>query len=505
MKKNEIKDILSGLDRTKMPDREKILSYCKDAVPERQPKRRGFSKRSAIILAAAIISLFAIVGCAAEVKEYNDAVDFFEENSLSIENLSRSEIKKIYRDITTKRFAYDKTAQVLGNTVLGYQITGDEPTPKELEEVWNKLGKTGHGIEYSWYYLDNEIFDEERELTIGGEMMFYKSVDGEMVWETKIPLRDSYVEGYSLLDGGRYIAVYGVDGCPYSRTVKHTGFVELFDDATGESKWRYTFTGYEFFGITDVLECGDEMVVFGRGDLENFVFTRLDLTGKMTYQKITEIGNLGIWDVAYFGDGYLVQLGGYQVGEKLVKVSDKGEISDSISYTSKDTAYFIEDMIEYGGKVYLSTYAVPKRGGEIQKGHDEISWVFDLIYEQGELKTSEESCNINGKILPTYGVDSKALTERIRENYTAVLLVCDGETVVPDVFYSVDGSVCSELYISDKGEMVWETQYISDTYYSPATSAFSIGGACYVYKHTFGENGNLISSERTGEVCSFMR
>lgn len=35
--------------------------------------------------------------------------------------------------------------------------------------------------------------------------------------------------------------------------------------------------------------------------------------------------------------------------------------------------------------------------------------------------------------------------------------------------------------------------------------AFSIGGASYIYRYTFTENGIIISQEKTGEVVAFRR
>ncbi len=494
MKKKEIRNILSGFDKTELPSKGRILSACPEAVGEAQI-RRSVRKRNIIILAVVVSAVLVLVGCAAEVKEYREAVAFFEEYSLSVGDLSRSEIKKVYRDIKTEKFVFEKTAEVLLRTVDGYDLNGNEPTPEELKAVWDNLGAPEDDI-YTWYYIDNEIVVDG--ITQSGEMMFEKRIDGEAVWSTRIDLRDSFVEGYSIISD-TYIAVYGVDGRNIDGR-KSAGFIDFLNENNGERLWRYVFDDYKFFSIAEILQSGDEIVIFGRGDLESFVFTRMDISGAVTYQKITEIGNMGIWDVATFGDGYLVQLGGYQQSEKLVKVSSKGEISESFSYSSEDTAYFIKDMMEYGGMIYLSTYAVPKNGRDIQTSHDEIGAVLEKIWNvsPGEADSGEMS---------NYGIfmNVENLTENLRNNYTAVLLVCDTETGIPGEFYSVKGSVCGELSLNENGEMLWETEYISDSYYSPTTSSFSIGGACYVYRHTFDRDGELVSSEKTGEVSSFRR
>ena len=493
MNKKEIKRILSGFDRVDMPNKDKILSSCPNAE-EKASVRKGTGKRNALILAVAVAALLALVGCAAEVKEYNDAVTFFEEYSLSTDNLSRSEIKKVYRDIITEQFALEQTAVVILDQVKGYVVGVSVPSSEELKKVWDDLTVSNDGP-YSWYYLDNEI--EEEGIIRSGEMMFCKIVDCEVIWETKIPLRDGYVEDYVLLKNGKYVAVYGVYS-PSARGSKNCGFIELFDAESGESLWRKIFDDYRHFSVSAVLPSEEGLVAFCRGDLENFVFVKLDLSGDIIHKNVTEIGNKGIWNVANFEDGYIMQLGSYQQNEKLVKVSDEGEISDGFSYSSEDTAYFITDMMEYGGKLYLSAYAVPKNGREIVSGHGEIVSVLDEIIDMYMIEIGEHPD-------AGFGLYAENLTEKLRENYTAVLLVCDSESGRPSEFYSIEGSVCGELSINEDGEMLWETEYISDSYYSPATSSFSIGGACHVYRHTFDKKGDLISSEKTGEVTDFRR
>lgn len=491
MKKNEIKKILSGLDSIEIPNKEKILSSCPAAEPQSVQKR--VKPRTVLIVAAAVVALLALAGCAAEVKTYNDAMTFFEKHSLSTDDLSRSEIKKVYRDIITEQFALEKTAIVIIDSVKGYSVGVTKPSSEELKKVWNDRNAMGDAP-YSWYYIDNEI--EEDGIIRSGEMMLRKVVDCEVVWETKIPLRDGYVMDHTLIDGGRYVAAYGAYS-PNSKVTKHCGFIELFDAVDGKSIWRRIFDDYKFYSVSKVLSDSDGLVAFCRGDLKNFIFMKIDLSGEVTHEKVTEIGNLGIWNAATLGDGYVVQLGGYQTGEKLYKVTSEGELSEGFSYSAEDTAYFIKDMLEYRGRLYLSAYAVPKNGKNIQSGHDEISAILEGIYDV--LIGLEKHPDAG------FGYYVNDLTEKLRENYTAVLLICDEDSGRPDVFYSIDGSLAGSLSLNEKGEMLWETEYISDSYFSPATSAFSIAGVCHVYEHCFDENGQLILSKKTDRVSDFSR
>lgn len=496
MKKNDIKKALRELDNVPMP----VLFETESKIIS--PKAR-MPRRMLIIAAAVIAVLASLVGCAAEIKEYNDAVDFFEEHELKRENLSRSDIKKVYRDIITEKFALKKTAVVIIDSYEGKAIGITKPNSEELKDIWNRLDRSADE-KYSWYYLDNDA--EIYGILRSGEMMFKKEENGTVLWETKIPLRDGYVEDYTLLSDGKYIAVYGIYS-PLAARSQSCGFVEIFDEKSGESVLRKLFYNYRRFSISEIIETEDGMALFCRADLKNFIFIEMDISGEILKQKVTEIGNRGIWDVAPFGDGYIVQLGGYQVNETLVKVSVDGELGEGISYSADDCAYFICDMLEYGGNLYLSAYAVPKHGKDIDSSHDEISHVLEKIwkiYDDAEAVAEETSAE-GGIIKNGWYMSTETLVDDLRENYTAVLLVCDAESGLPDEFYSVEGSVCGELSLSENGEMLWETQYISEAYYSPATSSFSIGGASVVYRHTFDEDGRLIKTEKTGEVADFRR
>ena len=101
------------------------------------PRRRlkpALAAGLALLLLAGGFSGYAF---AAEVKEYRAAVAFFAENALSAEGLTRGEIKNVYRDITTGKFSYEKTAEVIAKSVGGYELFQQEPTPEAVEGLWN--------------------------------------------------------------------------------------------------------------------------------------------------------------------------------------------------------------------------------------------------------------------------------------------------------------------------------------------------------------------------------
>jgi hypothetical protein len=93
----------------------------------------------------------------------------------------------------------------------------------------------------------------------------------------------------------------------------------------------------------------------------------------------------------------------------------------------------------------------------------------------------------------------------MRDNYTALLLVCDPDGGQPETFYQVEGSLGGKLSVSERGELLWDVESFTSTFFSPATSAFSIGGTCQVYRYTFDGSGTLVSQVKTDETTVYRR
>ena len=147
-------------------------------------------------------------------------------------------------------------------------------------------------------------------------------------------------------------------------------------------------------------------------------------------------------------------------------------------------------MIEYNGNNYLSAYAVPRLANEDQSagGRYEIAGVLNYLFDN----------NI-------WEISSDELTPMVRDNYTAMLLVCEPNAGKPQEYYSVNGSLGGKLSVSDTGNLLWDVESITSTFFSPATSSFTIGGTSYVFRYTFDTSGMLISQEKTGEVVNYRR
>lgn len=458
----------------------------------------------AVLLLGGGASAFAI---AAETKEYNTAVAFFSTNNLSTEGLARAEIKNVYRDITTGKFAYDKTAEVIKKSVGGYEISQNAPTPEDVEALWNYKNTNGNYYvipkdsgEYRYY--NTQKYDETLEMNMPDKVFFGKYDGDTPLWQVEFPyfnIRDYVV--YK-----NYIVLFGNDNHffelpTYGRLV----LLEL----NGQILWDITVDNGDVRKYFEKVVCDDNGItvfetinqplqeVTPNNDGVTYVYSnntleviRYDYNGNVLQRTEKEVGNYWIKNAAKFGDGWLVQVNDYTRNEYLLKVEADGNFSDTFTYSAQDAEYFITDMFDYNGKIYLSAYSVPKLGeGEATAGgRYDIAGVLNPIFEQEDFDISNEE-----------------LTKRVRANFTAVLLVCNPESGVPGEFYSVEGSLGSKLSKDEKGQLVWKVERIIDTFLSMMTSSFTIGGACNVYEYTFDQNGTLVSQVKTEEVTPFRR
>ena len=464
---------------------ERRSAYEKRAHARPRQFRRG--------VLAACIAFIIVIGSAAtafaiEAREFKNAVAFFEENGLSTVGLSRSEIKAVYRDITTKSFTNDKTAEVLKHAVTGWEIEQDEPTPEELAALWDKNvwrnNVKQNGVSYR---KDSKyVYDEKRGFDVFEKDILECYQDAKLLWSAEFT--DFYVEDCARINGGTM--VWGNNAI--ISTSDTTSAWIAFVDNSGNVLWqRRLIHGFKNEYIASVLNNGDgTLALISRGDLKYLCLGYYDTSGRELSFHKTEVGNFGINNAARLGDGYIVQLWNQFTGDTalLCKLDRDGNLTDSFSYEDDDSDYYVTDMTEFEGIVYLSAYAVPKQKDE--GGRHEIANILDYLYSKGA---------------KGWDITSEELTPVVRENYTALLLVCDPEKGTPKTFYSVKGSLGGELTVNDSNMLEWNIESITSTFYSPATSSFTIGGSCKVFRYTFDKTGDLTEQTETGETVPYRR
>lgn len=458
-------------------------------APAARPRPPAYRRWAA--LAACLALMAGLVGAAfaAEAREYGAAVEFFQENGLSTEGLSREDVKAVYRDITTQSFTNGKTAQVLERSLPGWEIGQRQPTPEELAALWNSKDPAKNPTASPFAPLDyrfeyGEKLDEELGFKVFDRCWLSHYQDGELVWRAEF---DQFcVTDWAPVSGGT--AVWGETPTWSSEQTSYPWAARV--DREGNILWQRRLDhGFEREYIAAVVDNADgTWAVVSRGDFKYLCLSQYDPEGnELSFHK-TEVGNLGVWNVVPLGDGYLAQLENLTDGEtaRLVKLDREGNLLDAFTYQGEDCDYYITDMLEFGGRVYLSAYAVPKQadGG----GRHEIANLLTYLFDNNILNISSEE-----------------LTPMVRDNYTAVLLVCGPEGGAPETFYSVKGSLGGALALDDAGNLAWDVESVVDTFFSPATNSFTIGGTCWVFRYTFDAAGTLLSQEDTGETTAYRR
>lgn len=507
MDAGELDELLAGVQNEPLDGmtarriREAALENAGLAEQKTQrPKRRRWLYGTLAACLALILGL-GTYAYAMENKAYNEAVRFFNENHLSIDGLTRGEIKAVYRDITTASFTYAKTAEVIGKglstaRVDGYAIPQEVPdalTPEQVQAMWNDyhLGLNRKGIRYSIDYVETI---NERGVYLGVEKCIVSKYDGPtLLWQADIR---TYVADkcYPVTDG---VIVCGQTEITDSRQNQSAWMTKL--DENGHEVWRRRLeNGFlDEYICTVVAEDGGYAVI-SRGDYKTVCFSRYSADGQRTHMKKMDLGNYGVMGAARLGDGYLVQLGSWTESEfaRIVRLDHDGNLIGDFSYSGEDTWYYITDMAEFDGKVYLSAYAVPKLPEDEANagGRDEIAGVLNVLFKR--LESGEDD---------GWYITDEELTPMMRDNYTAVLLVCDPDGGQPETFYQVEGSLGGKLSVSEQGELLWDVESFASTFFSPATSAFSIGGTCQVYRYTFDGSGTLVSQVKTDETTMYRR
>lgn len=502
----ELDEIMPDNYETKLP--KKILKRIEKTALQKagiKNNRRHFNVRI-FAPAAACLVLTATIGgtaIAAEAKEYNAAVDFFAQNGLSAEGLSREDMKAVYRDITTNRFMNDKTVEVIRRSVPGVEILQHEPTHEELSALWNSntnFWSGSHANAAVEYRIDYK-YQPGGEYDILDKITVECLRNGEALWKTDFPALgkewendDLYIDDCVMTSVGT--AVWGhryhwteVTDSFKANSLTYSRIARI--DNSGCKLWeRELDHGFKDEYIKTVLDNGDgTLAVISYGDFEYLCLSQYDVEGNelsFAKTKFSHISN--ILNAARLGDGYLVQLAGTDEDDghaHLAKLDRAGNVTDNFVYKSEECDYFITDMTEFEGNVYLSAYAVPKQTDE--GGRHEIANILDYVFskENGEISSEE-------------------LTPIVRENYTAVLLLCDPIGGEPKNFYSVKGSLGGAITVEDD-QLKWNVESVVSAGFSPDTNSFSVCGTCSVYRYSFDKSGILAGYEDTGEVTLYSR
>ena len=476
---------------------ETALDFDQLAQKPRLPKKHlavrylRFAVAACIVLAVCIA--VGVPALRAEAQEYADALAFFQANGLSTEGLTRAEIKAVYKDITTESFTYSKTGQVIQNSLTqeqieGFEILQQELKPEDVENLWNYKQCGSWFVpydrpKYQWHVYPNI-----------SAYYFEKKEDGEVVWQVDTPFRGE--RHCEVTDG---VLVYGTNQYRDGKNVLKTeGWIAKIDH-DGNLLWvEQLKNGFDREIPDDVLENADgTYTLFSRGELEYLCVSRYDSDGQRIDYKQTYMGYFGVGQVAHYDGGYLLQVGTSSTTESVsfIRVDQQGNVTDGFSHSDPEYVYRIQDMVEHGGKVYISAYTVPRPE------------TFPELMGTPFFGLRQEVDRVQDKI-QDYGLQwqDAPVAKLLRDNYRAVLLICDPKNGGKlETFYTINGSLGSDLILTTDGDLIWETESIFDAIYTVNTSAHSIVGQCCVYQYFFDEGGKLFSMGKTDRVTEFYR
>ena len=313
-----------------------------------------------------------------------------------------------------------------------------------------------------------------------------------MIWRVQVP--SYYGDFYPISDG---VIVCGWDSFwNENGIIKADGWMIKIDHG-GNLLWTQKLeTGFDREYPEGVLENADgSYTLFSRGDNKYLCVSRYSADGERILYRQTYMGQFSIGQVAHYDGGYLLQVADSEedVAVRFIRVDQQGNVADGFTYYDEEYVYRIQDMVEHGGKVYVSAYTVPRpetfpeiMGKPYFSLRNEIDEVRKKIYEDGSW---------DDDVVPL-----------LRDNYRAVLLICDPKNGGKlETFYTINGSLGSDLILTTDGDLIWETESIFDAIYTVNTSAYNMVGQCCVYQYFFDEGGKLFSMGKTDRVTGFYR
>ena len=493
MKKRTIINTMQKLDSLSLPEKEKILAVCDAVVPEApaeakaSPVRRRVNFRIAVT--AAMMAALLLVGggvtvLANEAKAYNEAMDFFEEYNLSAEGFSRSEIKKIYRDIVSESFTYEKTEAALASGLVGYEIQSKPLDSDGLKRLWllgytmksadqQLTGEEGVRYAFNQVLISTDHSHGEVIKIKDDKWLWRKTLDDIVIFEVR-PVGDK------VMVAGLYNGENDPKNDPLVR-------VYLLDSNSTVIWCKDYDSRMPRPNVHYILYQNGNCVLFCDSFYSDYMWIlTIDMDGNYVSDRYTAYDSRGEWvkKVVPVGDTYLMLK-----GDQLMQEKD-GRVQNTVNFGTETENYQITDMVEFNGLVYLSGRIVPKSSGKNQKD------ILDRYIQRfGEtLCTGEE------------------LTEFFREQYTAVLLICDPDSGEPRQFYTVPGASGSSLEVKDD-KLSWnvnryaDAEHIGNTF-EKAQACYNAGGGfglikADVWRYVFNPFGQVVGEKDTGKSVDF--
>lgn len=494
-----------------------IEKYAEVRSKQTMPLRR--------LVAACLLGAFLIGGSAVAVDAitYAQAKDFFDENGLSIQGLSRTDVRAVYRDITTKSFTYEKTDEVIAQgireAIPGYEITANMDDPADVRKLWEswengeleKIVYDGEIYESdgdiyqkgTWYKNEGiSVFNTEEARSEIRKSVVRKYQDDTLCWESTVPfvarLMKPIGEGTVVIgEKEQFIELFPEsDGLPKGDMREQIAYL----DENGQLLWCKVLTEEYNIGF-DEKDCA-----YDNGDGTFTIFTRsvgqqngetvrtvwvwqYDLSGEQLSCKMIDIDQYFFSGVYQVEDHYVLSLSQNGFACKLVVIDADGVVLADAQYQITDQLQHITDIAEVGNYLYISMYTMLADGGLDETGRANVALTQEkmTLWEQQDMLSEKE------------------MIKRIRSHYSAVLLRCDIETGQTQSFYTVPGVIADKLELGENGELIWHLQSLTraELLKEQTRNVCHIRGTSVIYRYVLDAEGNLKGKEKTDEISTY--
>lgn len=425
-----------------------------------------------------------------EQEKYQTACEFFEENELSIEGLSKSEIKEVYKDITTEKFVYKKTGEVLlaslKNKEPSFNIEmSTSDSISKFWEIWERVQNqeiplSGVYYDYVSYLIENDITGIENDITgiEYAKYIFTKYKNANKCWSIEIPFS---IDGY--IEKDDYIIIYGTSF--FINSYETSMIYVMKVDLDGKISWTQGLENTSYFN--DIMINDDNTIsVFSNNSFNILTFSQLNSNGDIIINNKNDLEKYIVQNITKINEYYLIYLIDMEFNTKFLAINEKGKVEKEFSYYDEKYRYFFTNVLEFGGQLYLSAYAVP--------------YFDDIYYGRGEIKNILYYIEMKGN----ESITDEYLLSLFQENYKAILFSYNNVNGEFNKICSLDSAIGSKLLVEDN-YLIWEVEYFQNMIYSPATNSFTFGGVTQVDNYIFDEYLQLTEVKKTNELRIFRR
>jgi hypothetical protein len=524
MKRDKITEALSGLDEKYIDE---ALNFNQEKTDAKTGDNTGKHRNKAVIyrwiaIAAGFVlvltAVSTVIAIKAEEAEYNKALAFFEQNYLSVEGLDRADIKKAYKEIISGRYEGEDVSEVIKKVIPGYEIADSaindplvtgEPDSLNEQATWIRVNKAlgrDRGYNFTIKWKRKEVPDKDGNMTIGPleKSIVTCTKDDVAIWTAEIEkmhVDTLYIKRTSVgtliwglyqdrpVQYGKLICVDDNGKIIWEKCYENSSDPETVR-AVLESK-NGTIAVFSLRTVTE--DTGKE---YSKRIDNKIGISIIDKDGReLSYKSFEEKGSFGIDNAVLCKDGFLLACTRKSTPVIYMLASD-GSVEREMSLDSEDFDYKITDMIEYGENFILSAYAYPHTESN-DYSRDVLKLLTYCVSHKQEMKNDTE--NASELVKACYGLYSDELLELAKENFTAVMFLCNKDTGEFEAFYSVKDSWSGEFSLSEDGKLQWFTISVSDIAYVPQYNSCSLIVFGNVLCNVIDEEGCLTNRRNTGK------